>query len=234
MPSNLTIKQLQIGDEVYNLKALNAANQSQNNAVVRDIQYGTNPPSGGDSGAMYLQYDTTETNNLYVYAEDTVGDQQNTSDLYYTKNEVNNLILDRFYPIGSIYLTVNSANPSTVIGGTWTQIAQGRTIFGAGTLNSITYTAGTTVNAGLPNISGKVVRAYSDFNKGNNNYSQYVSNPFYYNESEAYGTSWNVTDGTQDAIRNIYMDLSRSNSIFGNSTTVQPNAFVCYIWQRIG
>ena len=32
--------------------------------------------------------------------------------------------------------------------------------------------------------------------------------------------------------KNIYMDLSRSNSIFGNSTTVQPNAFVCYIWQR--
>ena len=183
------IKQLKIGNVDYDIKALKAANQGQYNAVVRDIAYGTESPSGGDNGAMYLQYNTSNTNNPYVYAEDTVGDQQNTSDLYYTKNEVNNLILDRFYPIGSIYLTVNSANPSTVIGGTWTQIAQGRTIFGAGTLNSITYTAGTTVNAGLPNISGKVVRAYSDFNKNNNNYSHYVSNPFYYNESEAYGTS---------------------------------------------
>ena len=86
------IKQLKIGNVDYDIKALKAANQGQYNAVVRDIAYGTESPSGGDNGAVYLQYNTSNTNNPYVYAEDTIGDQQNAADLYYSKNEVNNLI----------------------------------------------------------------------------------------------------------------------------------------------
>ena len=37
---------------------------------------------------------------------------------YATKNDVFNLI----YPVGSIYLSVNSVDPSTIFGGTWEQI----------------------------------------------------------------------------------------------------------------
>lgn len=156
-------------------------------------------------------------------------------DVIYPVTSADNIfdLVDKIYPIGSIYLSVNNTNPSALFGGSWTQIAQGRTLFGQGTLNGNTYTAGTTVNAGLPNVTGNVVRAYSDFNKTNDSgYAQYTTNPFYYNTSENYGTNSNVSDGTQDACRNIKMDLSRANSIYGNSTTVQPNAFVCYIWQR--
>lgn len=154
----------------------------------------------------------------------------------YPVTSANNIfdLVDKIYPVGSIYLSVNNTNPGTLFGGTWTQIAQGRTIFGAGTLNTITYTAGSTVNAGLPNVTGKVVFAYSDYNVGNTDYAQKVSGPFYYNRSEESGTSWDASSGNADAQRQIYMDLSRANSIYGNSTTVQPNAFVCYIWQRIG
>jgi hypothetical protein len=39
-------------------------------------------------------------------------------------------LLDTFYPIGSIYQSVNSANPSTFMGGTWIRIAQGQTLVG--------------------------------------------------------------------------------------------------------
>ena len=140
--------------------------------------------------------------------------------------------LNNIYPVGSIYLSVNSTSPSEFFGGTWIQIAQGRTIFGQGELNGITYTAGQTVNAGLPNVAGKVNLSYSDYNMNNGDYKNFVSNPFYYNESESHGTSTNMSSGSNDTMRLIHMDLSRSNSIFGNSTTVQPNAFVCYIWQR--
>lgn len=50
-----------------------------------------------------------------------------------------NYILDNVYPIGSIYMSVNSTNPKNLFGGTWKQI-QGRFLFG---MNS-SYPAGST------------------------------------------------------------------------------------------
>lgn len=50
-----------------------------------------------------------------------------------------NYILDNVYPIGSIYMSVNSTNPKNLFGGTWEQI-QGRFLFG---MNS-SYPAGST------------------------------------------------------------------------------------------
>lgn len=40
-----------------------------------------------------------------------------------------NYILDNVYPVGSIYMSVNSTNPKNLFGGTWKQI-QGRFLFG--------------------------------------------------------------------------------------------------------
>ena len=49
------VKQLKIGNSNYNIKAEKAASQNSDAAVVRDIEYGTNAPSGGESGQLYLQ-----------------------------------------------------------------------------------------------------------------------------------------------------------------------------------
>ena len=48
------------------------------------------------------------------------------------------------FPIGAIYLTAGNTNPGTFLGGTWTQIAQGRTLIGVGTLGGDTYAGGAT------------------------------------------------------------------------------------------
>lgn len=50
-----------------------------------------------------------------------------------------NYILDNVYPVGSIYMSVNSTNPKNLFGGTWEQI-QGKFLFG---MNS-NYPAGST------------------------------------------------------------------------------------------
>lgn len=40
------------------------------------------------------------------------------------------LTLDKVYPIGSVYISANGANPNEIIGGTWEEFATGRTLIG--------------------------------------------------------------------------------------------------------
>ena len=49
-----------------------------------------------------------------------------------TKNGVQ-LMTTVPYPIGAIYLSIDSTNPTKLFGGTWQQIAQGRTLVGVDT-----------------------------------------------------------------------------------------------------
>ena len=48
----------------------------------------------------------------------------------YTKDEIQAALLDMFYPVGSIYMSVNSVNPSSLFGGTWQKI-EGRFLLGS-------------------------------------------------------------------------------------------------------
>ena len=54
------------------------------------------------------------------------------------KNNFENInLLNAKYPIGSIYISVSSQNPSETLGGTWESYAQGRTLIGMGS-NGVT------------------------------------------------------------------------------------------------
>lgn len=138
------IKQLQIGSDTYDIKAKYAAEHSLDNFIVRDIKCGTIAPvsTDGEDGQLYLQCDYDITDNNYIYADDTIVDGDSVIDNYYSKNEMDNIIeqlFNRIYPVGSIYMSVNSTNPGTLFGGTWTQL-QNRFLLGAGS----SYTNGAT------------------------------------------------------------------------------------------
>ena len=86
---------------------------------------------------------------------------------FYTRAEVDALLkslksVDPF-PVGSIYQSTARTSPAALFGGTWQEIAQNRVLMGAGSGHA----AGTTVEAGLPNITGSFV---ADVKKGEHKY----------------------------------------------------------------
>ena len=64
-------------------------------------------------------------------------------------------LINKIYPVGSVYITYNNNNPGNFLGGTWVQFGQGRTLIGQGTGNdgstSMSFTANST--GGLYNHS---------------------------------------------------------------------------------
>ena len=99
------------------------------------------------------------------------------------------------------------------------QVSEGRTLFGAGELNDMTYTAGETIDAGLPNITGYVRDVASAGSDG----SIY---------SDSFGSVHVGTGGGNARFGYVRLDASKSSPIYGNSETVQPNAYVVYMFKR--
>nr|DAG30209.1 MAG TPA: baseplate protein [Caudoviricetes sp.] len=122
------------------------------------------------------------------------------------------------YPVGSIYQSTSSTSPAALFGGSWQEIAQNRVLMGA----SYTHAAGTTVEAGLPNITGSFVA-----NVRINRHA--VSGAF------TAGNNLTMT-GADNSDANVYkfsLDASKSNAIYGRSSTVQPAAYYVHIWRRV-
>ena len=123
-----------------------------------------------------------------------------------------------YYPVGSIYQSTDPTSPAALFGGTWEEIASDRVLMGA----SRSHAAGTTVKAGLPNITGSFV--------ANVHYrSNEVSGAFTAGDRI-------TTTGANNDDANVYkfsLDASKSNAIYGRSSTVQPAAYYVHIWRRV-
>lgn len=87
-------------------------------------------PAEGDARYIYMVDDGQGGYERYVWDaenEDWIDLGNTEIDLsnYYTKTEVDGMIQNimlNFYPIGSIYMSVNSTDPGTLFGGTWVRI----------------------------------------------------------------------------------------------------------------
>lgn len=131
---------------------------------------------------------------------------------------INNL-LNRIWKVGSLYLdTENSATcpiADLIPNSTWELISQDRALWGGNGSN-----ANTTIEAGLPNITGSAgytVRLTS------------ASGAFDYGSG---GSANQWGSGEWGAVNPFTFDASRSNPIYGNSSTVQPPAYRVNIWRR--
>lgn len=127
------------------------------------------------------------------------------------------------------WVSDDPTSPASFIGGTWERM-EDCTIWGA----SDTHPAGTTVEAGLPNITGKFVAALRD-GFTNNSHTK-ITGAFYENGTTTGEGSYNSIStgvGIPSGGAPFGFDASRSNSIYGASDTVQPPAYCLYLWRRV-
>ena len=131
------------------------------------------------------------------------------------------------YPVGSIFQTVSTTSPAALFGGSWQEIAQNRVLMGA----SYAHAAGTTVEAGLPNITGSLIetKAESSPFRGSKA-SLSKSGALKFTEVN---TDWGGYSSMSGSTYNINFDASLSNPIYGRSYTVQPAAYYVHIWRRV-
>ena len=127
-----------------------------------------------------------------------------------------------YYPVGSIYQSTDPTSPAALFGGSWEEIASERVLMGA----SSTHAAGSTVKAGLPNLKG----SFSG-----------VASTAYPNLSNSGALSINTNNGglagyeggSYGSNCTVSFDASKSNAIYGRSSTVQPAAYYVHIWHRV-
>ena len=137
----------------------------------------------------------------------------------FTPNAIKSATLDTYYPVGSIYMTINNVNPANLFGGTWEQIKD-KFLLSAGD----TYSAGGTggeanhqlTTTELPSNIGKFVALRWGSNTGESGAFTYVQNM---NDRTApSGTGFGTATYT----------LSGGNTAHNN----MPPYLTVYVWKR--
>ena len=128
-----------------------------------------------------------------------------------------------YYPVGSVYQSTDPTSPAALFGGTWEQIASERVLMGA----SSSHAAGSTVEAGLPNITGTANGGVLSMSTPS---SDGAFGGKYYNTTTRHGGG---DKGDWFSTYDRTFDASKSNAIYGRSATVQPAAYYVHIWRRV-
>ena len=126
--------------------------------------------------------------------------------------------VDLIYPIGSIYMSVNSTNPSTYFGGTWEAWGTGRVPVGIDTsqteFNTVEKTGGS-----------KYLQAHRHTLTGGS------ANLYYTSGSSSNWTIFATETGYKWYTDSDIKDNSGNNITTGGSGNLQPY-ITCYMWKR--
>ena len=144
--------------------------------------------------------------------------QDNTDNIAALSNQINNIsstIFDNIYPVGSIYMSVNSTNPANLFGGTWTQLKD-RFLLGAGS----TYSNGST--------GGSATQRLSAANLPSHTHPQYVA-------TNGGSTSANLDyNGWVSNGKAVAQGIPTGATGQGTTFDIMPPYLVVYMWQRTG
>lgn len=151
-----------------------------------------------------------------------------TNQLFFQTAETN-FVLDNVYPIGSIYMNVNSTNPGTLFGGTWEQI-QGKFLLGM----SSSYPAGSQGGEASHTLTTEEMPSHGHNPANQSGYYGFITNSKKAFEVGDMGVQ--SGSGRYYPYSTVAFDISR-NSLTGttgggNSHNNMPPYLSIYIWKR--
>ena len=173
----------------------------------------------------------------------------------YTKSEVNQLLANKvtqsdidtsistllttMYPVGSVYIGTQATCPmaTLIANSTWELVSSGKALWtGNGTNGN------STINAGLPNITatwggttyGNAAAQICINGVYNGITSVPVSGAATVTNLNTDGADYSCGGSAFHGLGGVKLgfNASSSNSIYGNSSTVQPPAYVVNVWRR--
>nr|WP_301906453.1 phage tail spike protein [uncultured Anaerostipes sp.] len=192
---------------------------------------------------------TTNLTNIVQGMAGSVNNAVNTANNAANKAEQVKVEMDavtnKIYPVGSIYISVNNANPASFFGGSWTAFATGRTIVGVdtsqGEFNSVEKPGGNKDAAVIAHIHS--VNAQNTINAGVHDHDAYVrSGVFASGNSTASslgfsdknnGKSTSAILGDGNHYHNVPAHNTNSTGQNGAGKNLPPYITV-YMWKRIG
>lgn len=130
-------------------------------------------------------------------------------------------LIDLLYPVGAIYTCV-AKPPWMDEYGEWKEVGAGRVLWGA----DGNHDAGTEIEAGLPNINGKIGPIHTSYKTASGAFS--IGRVIVSGAQSGTGGNW-----YENALYAANFDASLSNAIYGSSDTVQPPAYVVHFYQRV-
>lgn len=137
-------------------------------------------------------------------------------------------ILDTLLPVGTVYMTENAHfDPNKDWGiGVWEKTAINRVLQGTNDRSKV----GTTIDAGLPNITGNTPTSALGWKNWNGMAVGALSVGVTTTPNRA---EYQIQHSNEWGDTIVTIDASRSNPIYGSSDTVQPPAELVFIWKRI-
>lgn len=182
---------------------------------------------GGGGYRIYSDWDANWQlqTSTYTRNENSVSPTTSYPGVNYNKATLDGGALSS-YPVGSIYMSTSSTSPASLFGGSWQSIASERVLMGV----SSSHGAGSTVDAGLPNISSGSNAALDIQGSWGAPACRAPFAQTWQGNSELSSSTWSSTPKVISA----RFDASLCNSIYGRSSTVQPAAYYVYMWRRTG
>lgn len=151
-----------------------------------------------------------------------------TNQLFFQTAETN-FVLDNVYPIGSIYMNVNSTNPGTLFGGTWEQI-QGKFLLGM----SSSYPAGSQGGEASHTLTTEEMPSHGHNPANQSGYYGFITNSKKAFEIGDMGSQ--SGSGRYYPYSTVAFDVSRNTLTGttggGNSHNNMPPYLSIYIWKR--